>query len=177
MNKPSTFYHASENRNIIEFEPRNKKVRDPEEGPKVFATPSKSLATIFLVQTDSRWVASGLHNHVPYIVISDWKKYKAMDHGGTIYHLPPETFEVDLTKGLREYEWTSSVPVKPTKKEVYESGFDAMLDSGVQVYVVNTEIFNQIKQSEDHGFTILQNIQSENQKLNRNYKSFKQNEI
>lgn len=172
MDKPIVLYHASQNRDITEFEPRNRKVRDPNEGPKVFATPSKSLATIFMIPTDSRWVTSGLHNHVPYIVISDEKSFRQLDHGGTIYHLPPETFEVDLTKGLREYEWTSSETVKPIEKEEYKSGFEAMLDSGVQVFMVNAETFDQIKNSTDHGFTILKEIESENKKLNRNYKSF-----
>ncbi len=172
MDKPSVFFHASQNRDITEFEPRMRKKRDPHEGPKVFATPSKSFATVFMVPTDSSWVASGLHNHVPYIVISDLNKFKELDHGGALYHLPPETFEVDLGKGLREYEWTSSVPVKPNACEEFASGFEAMLDAGVQVYIVDQDLFKQIKESEDHGLSQLMKIQSENQKLKRNYRNF-----
>jgi hypothetical protein len=43
-----------------------------------------------------------------------------------------------------------------------------MIDNGVQVYFVGKQTFQKIRQAEDHGFSILQTIQSENQKLNKN---------
>lgn len=46
-NRPKILYHASPNRSINVFEPRREKVRDPEEGPVVFATPDKALASAF----------------------------------------------------------------------------------------------------------------------------------
>lgn len=82
-----------------------------------------------MVPTDGSWVGSGLHNGVPYIVVSDRGRFESVDKGGSIYALPVETFEVDLTN-------------------------------------------DQIKKSPDYGLTILKSMQSENQKLNRNIKSF-----
>lgn len=41
-------YHGSTNSNIKVFEPRNNHIRDKEEGPVVFATPSLKLASCYL---------------------------------------------------------------------------------------------------------------------------------
>lgn len=171
--KPLLLYHASENRDIAEFIPQKRHVRDPNEGPVIFATPSRAVASIFMVPDDDSWGMSGLQSNVPYKIIGDSDRYRKLDHGGAIYHLPPNTFDMDPNKGLRQYEWTSKVPVKPIGKEIFESGFNAMLEFGVQVYIVDKDIFESIKISkEDHGLKILLGLQSENQKLNKNIQPF-----
>lgn len=43
-------------------------------------------------------------------------------------------------------------------KEEYESGLRAMLENGVKVYFVDRETFDAIKQSDDHGFEIIQSL-------------------
>lgn len=65
--KPAALYHASGNRDIEEFEPRNRHTRDRSEGPVVFGTPDKAVASMFLVHDDDRWSEKGLHNGVPLI--------------------------------------------------------------------------------------------------------------
>jgi len=45
-----------------------------------------------------------------------------------------------------------------------------MLENGVQVYFVNNNIYKQIKESNDHGFSILENLESENQRMSINIK-------
>ena len=85
--KPSVLYHASRN-GIGIFEPRTDTARDENEGPKVFATPSRAMTSIFLVDCDDSWVSSGAMNDVPYIIISDEERYKSLDKGGTVYSLP-----------------------------------------------------------------------------------------
>ena len=139
MEKPSALYHGSSNREIARFEPRSEKVRDPQEGPKVFATSDKRMASAFIVGADDSWANSGMHNGVPYLVISDRQRFEQLDQGGAIYHLPPDTFETDPNKGLGTVEWTSSESVEPFHKEEHQSALEAMLEQGVQVYFVDPE--------------------------------------
>lgn len=170
--KPAVLYHSSPNTEIGEFEPRSDKVRDPNEGPRIFATPDKALASAFIVPTDGSWVNIGRFNEVPYIIISDEQRFKDSDKGGAIYHLPSNTFETDLNKGMKSSEWTSRVPVKPIDKDIYKSGLEAMLSLGVQVYFVDTDTLHRINESADHGYSIVNTLPSENQKLNINPKPF-----
>lgn len=167
--KPQVLYHASPYRDIEEFEPRAHSVRDPEEGPVVFATPSEVYASMFLVRTDDRWSEKGRFNSIYYTVINDRQRFEEMDKGGSIYVFPSDTFETDENKSMGSTEWTSKEPVKPLRKKDYDSGLEAMLEHGVQVYFVDTETWLKIKDSDDHGFSILLKQQSENQKRGINY--------
>jgi hypothetical protein len=166
--KPKYLYHASQNPNIYILKPCAKSVRDPNEGPVVFATPSLPYVTMFLVNSDDSWTTKGRFNKTFYTVISDKNRFLKTDKGGTIYTLPNDAFYCDLKRGMGKLEWVSKKPVKPIGKKHYESGLEAMIDNGVQVYFVGKQTFQKIRQAEDHGFSILQTIQSENQKLNKN---------
>lgn len=156
--KPPVLYHASKNAGIKTFEPRIGKRRDENEGAQVFATPSKAMATIFLVETDDSWTQSGAMDGVPYIIISDKERFTQLDTGGTIYSLPSDTFETDLEKGLRELEYTSNEAVEPTEAEHFFSALSAMLENGVKVYFVDKETFENIQTAEDNGEQIVKNL-------------------
>ncbi len=168
MEKPITLYHGSSNREIKRFEPRSEKVRDPKEGPKVFATSDRRMASVFMVGADDSWANSGTHNGVPYLVISDRERFEKLDKGGAIYHLPSDTFESDPYKGLGSIEWTSSEPVEPFHKEEHRSALEAMLEHGVQVYFVDPDTYEQTQTAPDHGFSILKSAISENQRRDIN---------
>ena len=155
---PSVLYHASKNPEVAVFEPRAEKIRNQNEGPKIFATPSRAMASIFLVDTDDSWVASGATNDIPFIIVSDEERFRASDTGGTIYSLPPTTFETDPLKGLRELEWTSAEPVTPTESEYIPSALADMLKHGVRVYFVNKETYNEIQNAPDHGESIVKSL-------------------
>jgi hypothetical protein len=158
--KPAVLYHASRNADIESFEPRIGKRRDENEGAQIFATPSKAMATMFLVETDDSWTQSGAMDGVPYIIISDKERFTALDTGGTIYSLPSDTFETDLDKGLRELEYTSEESVVPIDTEQVDSALNAMVEHGVNVYFVNQEIFIQIQESSDHGEAIVNSLEA-----------------
>ena len=168
MEKPQAVYHGSTNRQIERFEPRSEKVRDSKEGPRVFATSDKRMASVFIVDADDSWANSGMHNGVPYIIISDRERFVRLDQGGAIYHLPSDTFATDPDKGLREIEWTSTEPVEPFHKEEHESALESMLEHGVQVYFVDPETYEAWKTAPDHGLSILESTESENQHRNIN---------
>ncbi len=163
LRKPVVLYHASSNAEIEEFEPRAESVRDKGEGPMVFASPDKAFATCFLVPTDSSWVAIGRYSEPGkkgpwHVVVSDRERFEELDHGGAIYSLPSDSFSTDPTKGVGATEWTSPVAVRPIAKEVIPSGLQAMLGAGVQVYFVDRETFERIKQSDDHGKEIIDGL-------------------
>jgi hypothetical protein len=156
--KPSVLFHASRNTEIQTFEPRAEKTRDINEGPKVFATPSRAMAGTFLVEWDDSWVASGSADGVPYILISDEQRFRTSDKGGVVYSLPSDTFENDPEKGLRELEWTSGKSVIPFEKEFVPSAIDDMVKNGVLVYFVDKETFQEFQSAPDGGDSILNSL-------------------
>jgi len=169
MNKPKFLYHASQDRNITVFEPRQDSFRDKDEGPLIFATPDRVMSSIFIVPTNDSWTHSGLFGKVHYFVCGDEMRFKKKDKGGAIYCLSSDTFETDPTKGLGKREWVSKASAKPMNKEEYWSGLEAMLSMGVQVYFVDINKFQEIEKSRDHGNEIMRNSLSENKKKNVNY--------
>lgn len=146
MKRPERLFHASQKRDLERIEPRNDSVRDPEEGPRVFATPDKRLATAFMTPLSE--TSSGYIDGEPYLVaLKD--EFLARDKGGSIYHLHPDEFESDPAKGLGLSEWTASHAVSPTEREDFENALQAMLDHGVKVYLVDSSVMNQLRTGED----------------------------
>jgi hypothetical protein len=168
MRSPDVLYHASKEHGLVEIEPRRGNYRDPEEGPVIFAAADKAGAAKHLVRTDDSWVSSGYFNDVPFMAISDEKRFRAVDTGGTIYHLPGETFSTRPDLGMGVKEWTSKLPVKPITSERYDSGLELMLQEGVQVFFIDPETLQKMRESEDHGFSELLQVESENQRRGLN---------
>lgn len=166
--KPSVLYHASSRSDIEEFEPRAEKTRDPNEGPVVFASPDKASVTRFLVPTNDSWTQISSFHKVHTIIISDEARFRALDKGGTVYALSSDTFNLTDEKHHPD-EWTSRKAVRPKEKIEYPSALEAMLDQSVQVFFVNAEILKKIRESQDHGLSILRTLQSENQKRGKNH--------
>lgn len=170
--RPPLLYHGSIAPHLEKLEPRFESWRDKEEGPQVFATPDKRLATIFAGKT-KQMVTSGKFDDTPYaIILEPREKFVENDKGGYIYTLPSENFECDPQKGLGAGEWTCKVTVKPQGAEKFDSALDAMLDAGVQVYFVHESTHQAILKSEDHGYSILKNLKSENQNRGINIAEF-----
>ncbi len=170
--KPQFLYHGSPHRDLEVIEPRRKSHRDPEEGELVFATQDIGLASVFMA--NSRHYGCGRFNETKYCYIVEHREeFILRDKGGHIYVLSSDGFENDPNKGLGEYEWTSKQKVKPKEKIEYPSSLDAMLENGVQVYFIDKETHKKIEQSNDHGYSILQDLQSENQRRGINIKEFK----
>lgn len=159
--KPEVLYHASSRRDIQEFEPRQESIRDPLEGPVVFATPDKAYASCFLVPSDDSWVRISRfsENDSWKVIVGDKDRFIASDRGGSIYSLPVESFHNDPHKGTTgEQEWTSAQPVMPMSHEDYDSGIEAMREQGVEVFFVNRATFDRIKTAEDHGYGIISSL-------------------
>ena len=170
--RPPVLYHGSISPDLEEVEPRRTRWRDKNEGPRVFATPDKRLATIFAGKNE-RVVRSGKFNDTPYaVIIGSAEEFMKEDVGGHIYTLSTDGFEYDPQKGLGENEWTCQSKVKPLDKTRLDSALDAMIDEGVQVYFVDEETNLAIGKSKDHGYSILKSIRSENQRRGKNVVDF-----
>lgn len=167
--RPKELYHASENRNILMFEPRQESYRDWSEGKVVFATPEKGYAAMFMVPVSDNWTRRGFYNRVPYMIIRGTKEnFEEIDEGGAIYTLSSKSFQTDLSKEIGANEWVSKHKVQPLDKEEYDSALEAMLENGVQVFFVDKEVFEKIDKSSDSGRSIVVNLESENKRLNKN---------
>lgn len=90
-----------------------------------------------------------------------------------MYAFPSDTFEYDPHKGMGDKEWTSRKSVKPLSEVRYASALDAMIENGVQVYFVDKKTFEDVGSSDNHGYTILTGLTSENERNNRNVRSLK----
>jgi len=162
--KPQVLYHASPNQDIEVFEPRRERFRDANEGPVVFATPDKAYATMFLVKSNDSWVVQGRFSEAGingpwHIIISDRERFEQADIGGSIYEFDPGGFEYEPDKNMGSTEWTSKESVTPYRKVDYPSVLQAMIKAGVQVYLVDQHILDQIKSSSDDGYEIIQSLQ------------------
>lgn len=162
LEKPPYLYHGSSSADLEELTPQQRSYRDVNEGPCVFATPDLAMATVFMSREGKH---SGFFEDVPWVVIvKDRDEFIKEDKGGVVYVLPTEEFKCDSRKGLGIFEWTCDVGVKPKEIIKYPSSLGAMLESGVQVFFVDSVTEEKIKKSDDHGLSILQNLQSENQR-------------
>lgn len=172
MKKPKYLYHASSNKNIKVFEPKADSVRHPDEGPVVFATTSEKNASKFIVPCNDSWSNLGRFNGVNYALYCDKAKFIKEDKGGAIYTFSSDNFYHETKFGGTSDEWVSKSSVTPVSKRIYESGLEAMLSLGVQVYFVDKKVFENIKNSNDHGYSIVSNLQSENMRKNINVEKF-----
>lgn len=164
--KPEVLYVAAQIANIKELTPQRGRYREEEEGPVIFSTPDKALASVFLIKgCNDSWIRIGYFAGIPYVAICmDKDKFIKNDRGGTIYEVPSDTFNYNPNLGMGDKEWTSSKPVKPIKETFYPSALETMIESGINVYFVNKKIFNAIDRADDHGLRILLSLPSENQK-------------
>ncbi len=151
-------YHGSSKSGLEELTPRAISVRDVSEGPVVFATPNRAIASMFLVPIRQH---SGRFNGVPYFVAIK-ADFDMRDLGGSIYTIAADGFTFDLDKGLGELEWTCAHSVPVVSETRYASGLLCMLEHGVQVYLVDKATFEQIDTAEDQGLSVLQRCLSEN---------------
>ena len=173
--KPEVLYHASRTSGIKEFVPNRGNYRDEDEGAVIFSTPNKALASAFLVEGHGdHWMQIGFYGDIPVVVINaDREEFIKNDKGGVMYAFPSTTFDYNPNKGMGDKEWTSRESVKPLSEVQYPSALNAMMENGVQVYFVDKKNFNEINNSDNHGYNILIGLTSENEKNNTNVRPLK----
>lgn len=173
--KPELLYISAQTSGITELVPQKGRYRDQKEGPVIFSTPDKALASAFLVKNhNSSWMKIGYYGDILVVAIdSDKETFLESDTGGSVYTVSSKTFDFDPNKGMGEKEWTSVDSVKPIAEIQYPSALEAMIENGVQVYFIDTETLRSIKESNDYGYNILSKLTSENERRGQNIKSIK----
>ena len=160
MLRPKYLYHASPILGLSKIEPRNRTAPEGfRKGPVVFATDSFSFATQFLVSHDDSWANGGAFGNTYFFVISDRKRFKKADKGGSIYLVASEDF-----KNYNKHEWFTRKAVNTFGSVHFSSGLDAMIINKVQVYFVGPKVYVEIENAKDHGVSILNRLKSENEK-------------
>jgi hypothetical protein len=156
MNKPDVLYHASHNKDILEFKPKNESPRYEGEPNAVFATPYIEVAAMFLVPKSITTEISKYGSTYTVFINGSEQDFKALDHGGAIYTLSSDGFETDKNIGMGETEWLSQKPVKPLNKVVYDSALDAIHEHKVKIYFLSNDTFNRIKANPELGLEIVE---------------------
>lgn len=167
-----TLFHGSGTRGLTLIHPRQESIRDVYEGLVIFASSKLRLACMFMSpSTRDSWTRKGSFGDVYYYVISDEKRFRDGDKGGSIYEVPSDTFYRVEGKGMST-EFISQVEVSVVKERDFDSTLDALLWCGVQVYFVTQEEFEKFGKSWEEGLALLKTLTSENQKQNKNIQSF-----
>ena len=174
--KPPFLYHGSPFSDLEKINPVIRKFHN-EEGLMTFATPDKAFASMFLgPRPDDSWSAKGSFEKTYYILIADEERYRKNDTGGIIYKVSSEKFEKPI-KGMKT-EWVAKESVEPISSENFDSAFNTMIDNGVQVYFTDQSTINRFNEAlkEDYfkGLEAIEGLQSENKKLGKNIKSFRE---
>jgi len=171
VNELKILYRGSPNKDSIIFDPKETVGNDSSARLVVSATADRNAATRFIVPGEDLPIKIGTTNGTHYYLCGDEKTFRNMDRGGAVYSLPVIGFEYDNISGV----WVSSKPVEPIAREVFSSGLDAMISSGVQVYFVNLDTFDRFSRSPNERINILIQNRSENQRRNQNIKDFSSN--
>ncbi|MEN9604568.1 MAG: hypothetical protein RJB39_253 [Candidatus Parcubacteria bacterium] len=167
-----TVFHGSGTRGLKSISPRQESVRDPKEGPVVFGTSRLRLACMFMSpDTRDSWTKKGSFSNTYYFIISNEKRYRDGDKGGSIYELPADTFYREEGKGM-QIEYVSKTEVPIIKEREFDSTLDALLWCGVQVYFIDPETLQKIWKAPDNGLDILKTLTSENMKQGKNVQQF-----
>ena len=161
--KQKYLYHASAQNNLRTIKPRSETIPSGfDKGSVVFATDCFTFSTQFIVPHDDSWANGGAFGDISFFVISDRERFEKADKGGTIYLVPSDTF-----KKYNRKEWFSRASIKSVGKVHFSSGLQAMIIRGVQVYFVDKKTYKAIQKAKDHGLSILNNLESENERWGR----------
>ena len=167
--KPPLLYHGSAHKSLEELKPQGRSHRE-EEGELLYATPDMAIASIFLV--GGAHYGCGKFGDVFYAwIIADRDEFVRNDKGGHVYVLPSDSFDINQGREFGNDEYVSKEPVKPVKTIEFASAIDAMIENGTQVYFLDQATYEKIQASKDHGFSIFNSLESENQRMGKNIKS------
>lgn len=161
--KPKILYHGSWNKEIEEFEPRIAQ-QDPE--PRVYASHDVLTALLFMPKYNGYMSVGDFGTETErrhYIIFTESKeKVLNQDGGGAVYSLPSETFEKNPLVNGGEWEWYSTVPVKPVDKQVFNSWIHEFKKRGISIFFFEEPKFHEFEKLEPIAKAkFLQTIKSE----------------
>jgi hypothetical protein len=152
-------YHASTEKNLSIIKPQRTLSHDTYIGDYVFAASNKAYAAMYLAPKGMPQLLNAFDGK-PYLVINgNIATFRDKDAGGAIYEVPSDTFNGTPQVELAETELVSTQSVVPLNKEVFNTALGAFNNMNIPIYFVDNTVYEKIKQAEDHGFAILQNLE------------------
>lgn len=154
-------FHGSTVKGLATIDPKNIRRRYAADPTQVYASPLKTLASIFLLEgiNDSWCTIGGYGSNGAcdyWVICGDEQRFREVERkGGSLYKLAAENFTFDQV-GLGEDEWHSTKPAKVRAEEEWNSALQAMLHYGVKVCFVSTEEFEIFRKIEDQNLTLAQ---------------------
>lgn len=133
--KPPFLYHGTLDGSIAEFEPRGAQER-PDEELAVYASPDFEIAAQSMANS---FVSNGgILNGRKFVCIPMTREeFLEKDHGGVIYKLPSDSFDINEGKGFGgDKEWISKTAVKPLSHERFPSLLQKLLEQETEVYFI-----------------------------------------
>jgi hypothetical protein len=166
--RPAYVFHGSPRGDIAEFTPRVSHGSGEAYGPQVYASDDLATAAMFTANVGRSWSTGSVGGTLYAVIPMSREEFLGRDGGGYIYRLPGETFSTERGRGMGDREWASPVAVTPVDVTYVPSSLDAMVESGVQVYFVTPELYEQMRGSDQPNWMYLKDVESENQRRGMN---------
>ena len=154
-------FHGSTVRGLATIDPKSVSRRYATDPTRVYASPLKTLASIFLLEDiNDSWCTIGGYGSDGaceyWVICGDEQRFREVEcKGGSLYKLTTENFTFDQV-GLGEDEWHSTKPTKVLTGEEWNSALQAMLHYGVKVCFISTDEFEIFREIEDQNLVLAQ---------------------
>ncbi|MEO7617819.1 MAG: hypothetical protein ABIS59_03175 [Candidatus Saccharibacteria bacterium] len=97
--------------------------------------------------------------HTPWhITIDNEAAFRYADLGGAVYRVSAEQFILDEEYDHGTPEWTAKTAIVPVDKVTFTSSLKVMIEQGLEVHFVTSDVFDQIKAAENHGLDIVEQL-------------------
>ena len=137
-------YHASQQKDLEIINPQPALSNNILIGNYVFATKNRNLALMYLVPKGIVTLMDPSPNKPNIVICTNPNKLLEIDNGGAIYELPSKSFVKSPQETLERYEKVSLIPVKPIKKEVFNSVIRTLISNRIEIRFTNEVNFKKL---------------------------------
>jgi len=175
--KPKVLFCGSNRQDLTKITPCVEHMSGGAEGAGVYATPHIDLAAVWMLRRPHNEWALVSGDLGPFIFVCNVDHPEAVQvtkerYGGSIYVVPSQDFyasKASIHTGLNK--WRTPTDVEPIHRFDFDSVLEAMIDFGVQVYLVDEATFQKVRQAEDL-YTAIEQLVSENTRRKKNVRPF-----
>lgn len=137
-------YHASTNKNLSVLKPVANP-NAPGQGKHVFATTRKDYAATYLLpHACGPMYVDTEHTPMAIFINNTLKTIQQLDKGGAIYTVSAQGFMQTPQQGLEDTEIVNPNTVPVISSEIYESALSAFKSLGIEVYLINKALYQEI---------------------------------
>lgn len=140
--KPKFLYHGSTKQNLTEIVPRVSKSKGEDGTEKVFATPDRRIATVYMASDyigEQPWSSGRYEAALCIFVPMTREEFKQKDLGGAIYKLPSENFSINDGRGMGNDEYAAKTTIPVDSAEYVPSILTEWEKNGIRAYFTTKE--------------------------------------